>query len=939
MKHSFFLLATVMLFLSAMKGYGQANQAIETPTTLEGWATRLQKFGKSIPQEQVFVHMDNTCYFLGDTIYFKAYLRRSDTGTPSNLSGLLYAELFNQDGYLVERQLIEMKNGQGSGSFCLLDTLYGGYYELRAYTRWQLNWGEYEHDHTRSAERWFFNRRMAREYYRDYEKLYSRVFPVYDKPKTEGDFQHDMTVRPLRRYFRADNSTPDAEISLYPEGGHLVAGIPNRVAFEANDEDGMHLEGTLAVLDESGKKVAEAKTEQRGRGTVEFTPEANGKYTAQFTWEKGNGKKSLPDVETDGCAIMVKQQGDKIEISLNCAGTATQEELGITILSQDLLQDFQELGKITQKTITLQAKDLRNGVIQATVFNAQGRIYADRLFFVRNASQEHSPLTFTDISKAGYEAYAPIRLGVKGGTPGADISLAVRDAAHTEYIYDNGTILTEMLLSSQIRGFVEDPGYYFEKDDEEHQRALDLLLMIQGWRRYNWQVMATPGYFILNHRPEITQLMVGEVNTYMAQEREDALRDAGEEMMAQLDADGSDTATSPEGTDDTHDAVADLVSNRDIFDQNEKTGASQNTAIIDQQNLYGRSNLKRDVILHAEFTQPGAPEGVVGDMATTQGRFAITSPRFYDGCYFFLAASDSTKWKKEETAENIMWVLEAEDKSGELNYPEFYVKLTPFYPRFVKPYNFYQTNLSPAPKGSAMSKDWLEDGTRTLREVTVGARRNGMSRFDASKPAYVIDAYKAFNDVADAGLNTGIYYGALSFANTLARNYIGDMNIERNYDLEIRYNNRNTSTNMGPEVLAAYDHLQNLDKVYIYTDYSPRREGDKRYENSNQPEVIISLNQYSDRSVRPTFRDRRYILQGYAVSEDFYQPDYSSKPLPEHKDYRRTLYWNPDVKLDANGEATVSFYNNGKQTQIAVSAEGMDSEGTLLSGRSLPEER
>ena len=128
MKHSFFLLATVMLFLSAMKGYGQANQAIETPTTLEGWATRLQKFGKSIPQEQVFVHMDNTCYFLGDTIYFKAYLRRSDTGTPSNLSGLLYAELFNQDGYLVERQLIEMKNGQGSGSFCLLDTLYGGYY-------------------------------------------------------------------------------------------------------------------------------------------------------------------------------------------------------------------------------------------------------------------------------------------------------------------------------------------------------------------------------------------------------------------------------------------------------------------------------------------------------------------------------------------------------------------------------------------------------------------------------------------------------------------------------------------------------------------------------------------------------------------------------------------------------------------------------------------
>ena len=139
MKHQFIVLATVLLLLPAMRGHAQTEQPAEAPTTLEGWAERVQKFGKGIPQEQVFIHMDNTCYFLGDTIYYKAYVRRSDTGAPSRLSGLLYAELLNQDGYLVERQYIELKNGQGNGSFCLLDTLYGGYYELRAYTRWQLN--------------------------------------------------------------------------------------------------------------------------------------------------------------------------------------------------------------------------------------------------------------------------------------------------------------------------------------------------------------------------------------------------------------------------------------------------------------------------------------------------------------------------------------------------------------------------------------------------------------------------------------------------------------------------------------------------------------------------------------------------------------------------------------------------------------------------------
>ena len=235
--------------------------------TLQSFADRLEKFGQKVPQEQIFIHTDNTCYFLGDTLYFKAYVHRSDTGAPSNLSGLLYAELLNQDGYLVERQLIELKEGQGHGSFCLADTLYGGFYELRAYTRWQLNWGSYIHPHTDFAERFFFNKRMAEQYYRDYEKLYSRVFPVYDKPVKPGEYEHEMTLRPLRRHFKADNKPLDAVLTLYPEGGSLVAGAPCRVAFEANDEEGKHLEGAVVLKDADGKKVAEGKTEQRGRGT------------------------------------------------------------------------------------------------------------------------------------------------------------------------------------------------------------------------------------------------------------------------------------------------------------------------------------------------------------------------------------------------------------------------------------------------------------------------------------------------------------------------------------------------------------------------------------------------------------------------------------------------------------------------------------------------
>ena len=111
---------------------------------------RQAAFGRTIPQEKVYVHMDNTSYQLGDTIWFSAYTRRTDTARPSDVSGVLYVELYGQDGYLIERKLIQMHKGQGQGFFALNHQIqYAGFYELRAYTRWQLNWGLHEHKHSR----------------------------------------------------------------------------------------------------------------------------------------------------------------------------------------------------------------------------------------------------------------------------------------------------------------------------------------------------------------------------------------------------------------------------------------------------------------------------------------------------------------------------------------------------------------------------------------------------------------------------------------------------------------------------------------------------------------------------------------------------------------------------------------------------------------------
>jgi len=151
--------------------------------------------------------------------------------------------------------------------------------------------------------------------------------------------------------------------------------------------------------------------------------------------------------------------------------------------------------------------------------------------------------------------------------------------------------------------------------------------------------------------------------------------------------------------------------------------------------------------------------------------------------------------------------------------------------------------------------------------------------------------------------------------------------------MERRWDGRDLSVNsiqvMGEQL--KYNQLENLNKVYIYTDYSPRMEGNSKYSGEDQPSVTIDLHRYLDNAKRSAYRDRFIVLDGYSTSAEFYSPDYSKMKLPEgQKDCRRTLYWNPDLKLDENGEASISFYMGSRQTTLSVEAEGQAPDGTLL---------
>jgi hypothetical protein len=180
-------------------------------------AYRALQVGRVMQQERVFLHFDNTAYYLGETIWFKAYVSFGNNDRPSVLSKVLYVELVAPEGYVVQTKKYKIgDDGSCYGEFELDPLLLSGYYEIRAYTRYMLNW--------------------------DKSAVFSRVFPIFDKVNADNwDFKNMLD---RRRGFREKGEwvsaeLPEATLEFFPEGGNLVAGLESRVAFELRGKDGI----------------------------------------------------------------------------------------------------------------------------------------------------------------------------------------------------------------------------------------------------------------------------------------------------------------------------------------------------------------------------------------------------------------------------------------------------------------------------------------------------------------------------------------------------------------------------------------------------------------------------------------------------------------------------------------------------------------------------
>lgn len=939
----------LLLFCIATLSASRTLGAGDISPELTALAERLTAFGKTIPQEKVYVQMDNTNYFQGDTIWFSAFTRQTNTGMPSTVSEVLYVELFSQEGYLMERKLIHMKDGRGNGFFSLdYPVQYSGFYELRAYTRWQLNWGRVAHPHSTLANRWFVDEESRNLYFRDYEKLYSRVFPVYDKPSKPGDFDRTMSMRPMRRYYGKDTDHRKLQLHIYPEGGNLIEGIPQRVAYEAVWNDGTAAEGYLQV------GTDKVPVQNRGRGCLMLPARKAEVGKLVFVEQTGESVTAeLPKTEAEGVVLTMEHKGGEWTVTYQLTEGLSPDSLALTVMHEGNLLDFRTL-EGRKGMCSFSDSKLKPGVQQVTLFDTQGRIFADRLFFVRKQEMEQPLLSVSGLTGT-YDPFAPIELEVSSTSAAEEtISLSVRDGIQEEKLYDNAGIMGEMLLCSELKGFIPDPEWYFRKDDEEHNQALDLLMMTQGWRRFNWREMAVRGQWELSQPSERAPLIFGRVenNRWSAQEIISlSLGFTHQEIKEHIDP------------------LRDCMIN---YDNLPDSSTSDRLRLINSMvNSYKSKGRKvSNAFVHAELVHLNSSESAELETTTSaDGHFRLQLPAYYGDGIFFIGSTDSSQKAREKKT----WIqLEDFRDYDDLTIREriksqkgkngYTVRLDFPYPRFVKPYTTYQSHV----RAISPADSILFSGTdvMNLREVRVATAHPRLNAYVDTNPAMVMDAYTAINNAIDAGLDLADNpvvrylvsdYGLKRPYTSQGDNGIGDNNIHIRYGL----NRMNRSTlptpipedsvyhtkylksysypdatihdNVSADWMESYMGLAYHDRYYLYTDYQPRMEGDDRYASPDLVDTHITIYPFPDGSVRATYVDRRYVLPGFAIPEECYSPDYSTHKLPEGAhDCRRTLYWNPEVRLDGEGKARVRFYNCERKTHPLVESAGLTHDGRYL---------
>jgi hypothetical protein len=414
-------------------------------------------------QEKMFVQTDKDHYLSGELLWLKIYNVDALTSKKVDLSKIAYVEIIDQNNTAIVQSKIELKDGLGSGSLIIPSTLTSGTYKFRAYTKWMQNFGPGQ----------FFEKQLT---------LMNTLIAPEAKKKAKVEY----------------------DIQFFPEGGDLIEGIANSVGFKVLGLDGKGVDLKGVIINQKNDTVARFQSLKFGMGKFVFTPIANSTYKAVAgVTKKEIIIKDLPVAKKQGYnIILADNEADLLTLTVGTTGKSNQVYLFAHNGKKTLAAEAGTLnnGKAIFK---IEKAKLSDGISHLTVFNENGQAVSERLYFKRPAQQLKIE-GGSDFSKYGTRKKITVNLTLKNeknAPESADLSISVRKLDSLQGL-DQNDILSYLWLSSELKGSIESPAYYFLNNDSETNKALDYLLLTQGWRRFAWDNVIENSSALVKFLPE-----------------------------------------------------------------------------------------------------------------------------------------------------------------------------------------------------------------------------------------------------------------------------------------------------------------------------------------------------------------------------------------------------------------------------------------------------
>lgn len=404
----------------------------------------LEQLSQSSPIEKVYLQLDREKYVAGETVWFSGYLY-SDY-QPDTISTVLFVELITEKSVVVSKKVLPVFWGYTNGQIEIPDSIQSGSYLVRAYTGTMLN--------------------------NSYDFVFLKKVSVYSKNKSKEDLSEN------NNHIRVD---------FFPEGGNLITGLTNSIAFKATYQNGMPASVKGKIKSDRGELVAEFITYHDGMGIFELTPLRGEKYSAELDDDNYKGVYDLPLQTDKGIAVSITPhlQGNFFEIKQSSNEPDFRAAYMIGQMQNHVVfrQNFKNAKGVVQGIINTQ--NLMSGILQITFFNGKGIPLAERLCFVNNKEFIQQASIVSDSIDFSIKGRNKISISLKDSAQG-NLSVSVTDAEYGDPKPAENNIISQFFLTSDIKGYVHDPAYYFSADTDSINTALDLVMMTNGWRRFKW---------------------------------------------------------------------------------------------------------------------------------------------------------------------------------------------------------------------------------------------------------------------------------------------------------------------------------------------------------------------------------------------------------------------------------------------------------------------